>query len=91
MRRVTRRGAVLVLLAVVALLGTTAVALAASQQFGYHKVRKGLPNGLPRMTVTSTDLKAGKPIPPQFWGCTSAGSPLSCPGRECLQGRKASW
>ena len=43
MRRVTRRGTVLVLLAVVALLGSTAVALAASRQFGYHKVRKRTP------------------------------------------------
>jgi Raf kinase inhibitor-like YbhB/YbcL family protein len=73
MRRVTRRSAVLVLLAVIALLGSTVAALAASRQFGYHKVRSGLPSGLPKMTVTSTDLRAGKPIPQQFWGCTSAG------------------
>lgn len=73
MRRVTRRGTVLVLLAVIALLGSTVAALAASQEFGYQKVRKGLPSGLPKMTVTSTDLTAGKPIPQQFWGCTSPG------------------
>ena len=73
MRRVTRRSTVLVLLAVIALLGSTAAALAASQQFGYDKVRNGLASGLPKMTVTSTDLRAGKPIPQQFWGCTSAG------------------
>jgi Raf kinase inhibitor-like YbhB/YbcL family protein len=58
MRRVTRRSTVLVLLAVIALLGSTVAALAASRQFGYHKVRSGLPSGLPKMTVTSTDLRA---------------------------------
>jgi len=73
MRRVTRRSTVLVLLVVMALLGSTVAALAVSRQFGYDKVRSGLPSGLPKMTVTSTDLRAGKPIPQQFWGCTSAG------------------
>jgi hypothetical protein len=73
MRPVTRRSTVLVLLAVIALLGSTAAALAASQQFGYDKVRSGLASGLPKMTVTSTDLRAGKPIPQPSWGCTSAG------------------
>src|SRR5262245_850965 len=73
MRRATRRSTVLILLAVIALLGSTMAALAASQQFGYHTIRTGLPSGLPKMTVTSTDLRAGKPIPQQFWGCMSAG------------------
>src|SRR6476659_7284312 len=72
-RRVTRRSTALVLLAVIALLGSTVAALAASRQFGYHQVRRGLPSGVAKMTVTSTDLRAGKPIPQQFWACTSAG------------------
>ena len=91
MRRVTRRSAVLVLLAVIALLGSTVAALAASRQFGYHKVRSGLPSGLPKMTVTSTDLRAGKPIPQQFWGCNSAGYRRSCRGGERPRGHRALW
>jgi len=90
MRRVTRRSTVLVLLAVIALLGST-VALAASRQFGYDKVRSGLPSGLPNMTVTSTDLRAGKPIPQQFWGCNSAGYRRSCRGGERPRGHRALW
>ena len=48
-------------------------ALAAGHHFGYQKVRAGLPAGLPKLSVTSTDLTAHRPIPQQFWGCTSPG------------------
>jgi Raf kinase inhibitor-like YbhB/YbcL family protein len=74
MRSVSRRGAVFMAIAVVSLMIATAVgAVAASQMFGYHKIRSGLPSGLPQLTVTSTDLQAHRPIPQQFWGCTDSG------------------
>ena len=53
--------------------GSVVAAVAASGQFGYHKVREGLAEGLPHFSVTSTDLAAGKPIPQQFRGCTGTG------------------
>ena len=74
MRSVSRRGAVFMAIAVVSLMIATAVgAVAASQMFGYHKIRSGLPAGLPQLTVTSSDLQAHRPIPQQFWGCTDPG------------------
>jgi Raf kinase inhibitor-like YbhB/YbcL family protein len=74
MRSVSRRGAVFMAIAVVSLMIATAVgAVAASQMFGYHKIRSGLPAGLPQLTVTSSDLQAHRPIPQQFWGCTDSG------------------
>ncbi|MBO0846432.1 MAG: YbhB/YbcL family Raf kinase inhibitor-like protein [Nocardioides sp.] len=74
MRHVSRRSAILAVIATVTfVLGGTVGALAASHSFGYHKVRSGLPSGLPTLTVTSTDLRAHRPIPQQFWGCTDAG------------------
>ena len=74
MRSVSRRGAVFMAIAVVSLMIATAVgAVAASQMFGYHKIRSGLPAGLPQLTVTSSDLHAHRPIPQPFWGCTDSG------------------
>jgi Raf kinase inhibitor-like YbhB/YbcL family protein len=74
MPRFTARSALIAALAVVALGGTAAIATAAvTGQFGYHKVRDGLPKGLPKFSVSSTDLAPGKPIPERFWSCTSAG------------------
>jgi Raf kinase inhibitor-like YbhB/YbcL family protein len=74
MRPVIRRRAMLATLATLMLLiGGTVGALAASQHFAYQKIRAGLPSGLPKLTVTSTDLRAHRPIPQQFWGCTDAG------------------
>lgn len=74
MRHVSRRRAILAAIATATLLvGGTVGALAASHSFGYHKVRSGLPSGLPKLTVTSTDLRAHRPIPQQFWGCTDSG------------------
>jgi Raf kinase inhibitor-like YbhB/YbcL family protein len=72
--RITRRRTVIATIAAVTVVVAGAVgALAASHQFGYQKIRSGLPAGLPQLTVTSTDLTAHRPIPQQFWGCTDAG------------------
>jgi Raf kinase inhibitor-like YbhB/YbcL family protein len=73
-RSISRRGTVLAAIAVISLMTATAVgAVAASQMFGYQKIRSGLPSGLPHLSVTSTDLRAHRPIPQQFWGCTDPG------------------
>ena len=74
MRHVIRRRAIFAAIAAVALVvGGTVGALAASHSFGYQNIRSGLPSGLSKLTVTSTDLRAHRAIPQQFWGCTSAG------------------
>jgi Raf kinase inhibitor-like YbhB/YbcL family protein len=74
MRPATRRRAMLAAIATLALLlGGTVGAVAASQHFAYQKIRSGLPSGIAKLTVTSTDLTAHRPIPQQFWGCTDAG------------------
>jgi Raf kinase inhibitor-like YbhB/YbcL family protein len=73
MHNVVRRVAIFAAVAVIASGVGVAAAVGASQHFGYHHVRTGLPEGLPKLSVTSTDLTAHQPIPPQFWGCTSAG------------------
>src|SRR5690242_1281511 len=74
MRPVTRRRAILAAMATVTLVvGGTVGALAASHHFAYQKIRSGLPSGIPKLTVTSKDLRAHRPIPQQFWGCTDAG------------------
>lgn len=73
MHRITRRVAV-ILAAVLVVAGTAAGASAATfLHFGYHKVRAGLPAGIGHFKLTSADLRAGKPIPQRFWGCTDAG------------------
>ena len=74
MRSVRRRGVMFATIAVVTfMIGSAVGAVAGSQQFGYHKIRSGLPAGLPQLSVTSTDLAAHRPIPQQFWGCTDSG------------------
>jgi Raf kinase inhibitor-like YbhB/YbcL family protein len=74
LRHVSRRRAAIAVFAGIALLvGGTIGAVAASHSFGYQRIRSGLPSGLPELTVTSTDLRAHRPIPQPFWGCTSAG------------------
>ena len=74
MHRITRRIAV-ILSVVLVLVGTAAGAYAAAgfPTFGYHKVRSGLPTGIKHFKVTSTDVRAGRPIPQPFWGCDDAG------------------
>ena len=74
MRQLTRPRTVLAgVAAVVLLVGGAVGAYVVSHSFGHHKVRSGLPSGLPKLTVTSTDLRAHQEIPQQFWGCTSPG------------------
>lgn len=53
--------------------GTAAGAFAAGKQFGYHKVRVGVPTGIRHFSLTSTDIRAGRPLPQQFWGCSGPG------------------
>jgi Raf kinase inhibitor-like YbhB/YbcL family protein len=74
MGRLSRRRTLLAAVAVLTLLVGGAVgAFAASHTFGYQNIRAGLPSGLPHLKVTSTDLRAHREIPQQFWGCTSPG------------------
>src|SRR5256885_6810834 len=72
MHRIRRRLAVLAVVLVV-VFGTAAGAYAAGRHFGYQKVREGLPDGIGRFSLTSTDIRSGRPIPQQFWGCTGPG------------------
>src|SRR5436305_1918291 len=72
MHRITRRLAVIAV-ALIAVIGTAATASAAVKHFGYHKVREGLPTGIGHFSLTSTDIRAGRPIPHRFWGCTDTG------------------
>jgi Raf kinase inhibitor-like YbhB/YbcL family protein len=81
MSRITRRLAV-VAAALVLVAGTAVAVAAGTRHFGYHKVREGLPSGVAHFSLTSTDIRAGRPIPQRFWGCTDPGvSPeLTWPG-----------
>jgi Raf kinase inhibitor-like YbhB/YbcL family protein len=72
MGRITRRLAV-VAAALVLVTGTAVAVAAATRHFGYHKVREGLPGGIGHFSLTSTDIRAGRPIPQRFWGCTDSG------------------
>jgi Raf kinase inhibitor-like YbhB/YbcL family protein len=72
MHRITRRFAV-VAAVVVVVVGTAAGAFAAGRHFGYQKIREGLPTEIRHFSLTSTDIRDGRPIPQQFWGCTGPG------------------
>src|SRR5690349_3086616 len=72
MHRITRRLAVIAV-ALIAVIGTAATASAAVKHFGYHKIREGLPTGIGHFSLTSTDIRADRPIPHRFWGCTDTG------------------
>jgi len=72
MYRISRRVAV-VAAVLVMVVGTGAAAFAAGLHFGYQKIREGLPNGIGRFSLTSTDVRNGRPIPQRFWGCTDPG------------------
>jgi Raf kinase inhibitor-like YbhB/YbcL family protein len=74
MRPSSRRLAV-VAAALVLVAGTAGVAAAAGHfpHFGYHKVREGLPSDLRHFSLSSTDIRQGRPIPHRFWGCTGPG------------------
>lgn len=72
MNRMTRRLAAVA--ATLVVLAGTAVAVATTRQhFGYQKVRSGLPSGIPHFSLTSTDIRPGRPIPQRFWGCSGPG------------------
>lgn len=73
MRGARRTASSFAAVAAVLLAGGTVAADTAGQQFGYHRIRSGLPAGLPKLTVRSTDLTAHRPIPQRFWGCTDPG------------------
>jgi Raf kinase inhibitor-like YbhB/YbcL family protein len=72
MRRLTSRVAV-VTAALFLVAGTAVAVSAATRHFGYQKVREGLPSGIRHFSVTSTDIRAGRPIPQRFWGCSDPG------------------
>ncbi len=74
MRPITRR--LTIVAAALVVVTTTAVAASAAthaRHFGYHQVREGLPTGIRHFSLTSTDIRQGRPIPHRFWGCTSPG------------------
>ena len=71
MRRITPRLAVVA--AALLVFAGAGVAVAATRHFGYHKVREGLPARIEHFSLASTDIRAGRPIPQRFWGCTDAG------------------
>ena len=53
--------------------GTAVAVSAAARHFGYHNVREGLPSGIRHFSLTSDDIRQGRPIPQQFWGCSGSG------------------
>ena len=74
MHRISRRFAVVASVVLLILGGAVGASAATGfPHFGYHKVRSGLPTGIKHFTLTSSDLRAGKPIPARFWGCEDAG------------------
>lgn len=74
MHRISRR-LVVAAVVVAVIVGTGVAAFAASGRlnFAYKSIREGVPNGIGRLSVTSTDIRQGQPIPMQFWGCTGTG------------------
>jgi Raf kinase inhibitor-like YbhB/YbcL family protein len=72
MRRITGRLAV-VATALLVVAGTAFAVSAATSHFGHHKIRDGLPSGIRHFSLTSTDIRQGRPIPQQFWGCSDPG------------------
>jgi Raf kinase inhibitor-like YbhB/YbcL family protein len=73
MQRIARRVAVVVAVLLVVVGSAAAASAAGFPIFGYHKVRTGLPKGIGHFSLTSQDLRPGKPIPQRFWGCEDAG------------------
>jgi Raf kinase inhibitor-like YbhB/YbcL family protein len=73
MHRTTRRLTIIAItLAVLAGTGVAAFAHG-GLTFGFKSIRQGVPNGVGRFSLTSTDIRKGKPIPHMFWGCTGPG------------------
>ena len=74
MHRISRRLVVIaVVVAVVAGTGVAAFAASGRLNFAFKSIREGVPNGIARFSLTSTDIRQGQPIPRQFWGCTGPG------------------
>src|ERR1700760_5179555 len=74
MHRIPRRVTVVaVVLAVVVGTGVAAFAGGGGLTFGFKSIREGVPNGVGRFTLTSTDIRQGQPIPHRFWGCDGPG------------------
>ena len=73
MQRITRRFAVVAAVVLLVLGAAVGASAATVLHFGYHKVRAGLPTGIKHFKLTSTDIRAGRPIPARFWGCADAG------------------
>jgi Raf kinase inhibitor-like YbhB/YbcL family protein len=74
MHRISRRLVVIaVVVAVVVGTGVAAFAASGRLNFGFKSIREGVPNGIARFSLTSTDIRQGQPIPRQFWGCTGPG------------------
>lgn len=74
MHRISRR-LIVIAMVVAVVVGTGVAAFAASGRlnFAYKSIREGVPNGIARFSLISTDIRQGQPIPMQFWGCTGPG------------------
>lgn len=74
MHRISRRLVVIaVVVAVVVGTGVAAFAASGRLNFAFKSIREGVPNGIARFSLTSTDIRQGQPIPMRFWGCTGPG------------------
>ncbi|GAA0529741.1 YbhB/YbcL family Raf kinase inhibitor-like protein [Paractinoplanes ferrugineus] len=73
MNRISRRLAVLLAVVLVVVGAAAGASAATALHFGFKKVRSGLPSGIAHFQLTSTDVRAGRPIPARFWGCDDAG------------------
>ena len=73
MHRIPRRLSIVVV-ALAIVVGTGVAAFAhGGLTFGFKSIREGVPNGVGRFSLTSTDIREGQPIPHRFWGCTGPG------------------
>jgi Raf kinase inhibitor-like YbhB/YbcL family protein len=73
MHRIPRR-ITIVVVALAVVVGTGVAAFAhGGLTFGFKNVREGVPNGVGRFSLTSTDIRQGQPIPHRFWGCDGPG------------------
>ncbi|MEU4237276.1 YbhB/YbcL family Raf kinase inhibitor-like protein [Actinoplanes sp. NPDC026619] len=73
MHRISRRLAVVLAMVLVFVGAAAGGSAAVALHFGYKKVRTGLPSGIGHFSLTSTDVRAGRPIPARFWGCEDNG------------------
>jgi Raf kinase inhibitor-like YbhB/YbcL family protein len=73
MKRISRRLAVFLAVVLVVVGAAAGASAATALHFGFKKVRSGLPSGIAHFTLTSKDVRAGKPIPAPYWGCDDSG------------------